>query len=134
MPSIDQAASNLLLGNLQHGGARLPRPARTPTYLNGKLAYGEGAFTVDCAIRDLSDGGAKIILTKRQALPLDLYLVIIKNCVAYKARVAWLNFPARGLAFCQVYALSGTLPEELKFLRRLWGELYARSGWERLSL
>jgi len=114
--------------------AHQERPSRHRTYLNGKLVYGEGifapdgAFSLDCAIRDMSEGGAKVTLNKSQPLPFDLYLIVVKFCVAYRAKVMWMEFPARGLQFSQTYPLSAELPEELKFLRRLWGELYVRSG------
>jgi hypothetical protein len=110
------------------------RPPRHRTYLHGKLIYGEGmfvpdgAFSLDCAIRDMSEAGAKVTLNKNQPLPSDLFLIVVKFCVAYRARVMWMEFPARGLRFSHTYPLSGALPEDLKFLRRLWGDLYVRYG------
>src|ERR1700722_12323529 len=87
------------------------RPPRTRTYLNGKLAYGDGllapdgALSLDCTIRDISSGGAKIALTTKQSLPLDLYLIVTKRSIAYHARIVWQNFPVRGLQFFQAYPL-----------------------------
>ncbi|MGD0142643.1 MAG: PilZ domain-containing protein [Rhizomicrobium sp.] len=110
------------------------RAPRHRTYLNGKLVYGEGifapdgAFSLDCAIRDMSEGGARVTLSKRQPLPSDLFLIVVKYCVAYRAKVVWMEFPARGLKFSTTYPLSADLPDDLKFLRRLWGELYVRLG------
>lgn len=110
------------------------RPARQRTCLNGKLVYGEGefvsndAFTLDCAIRDISEGGAKIVVKHFQPVPLDLYLIVIKFRIAYRAKVVWQQFPARGLRFTKSYFLSEKLSEELNFLRRLWLELSARTG------
>lgn len=116
------------------------RPPRKRTCLNGKLVYGDagfmgdnaltptGAFTLDCAIHDLSEGGAKIVLSKRQPLPASLYLIVTKYGVVYRAEVMWSNFPARGLKFTQTYLFGAAVPEELKFLRRLWLDLCARTG------
>lgn len=104
------------------------RPARKRTYLKGLLIYGDNHFTLDCAVQDLSDGGAKIILNKHQALPADVYLIVVKQGVVHKAKVAWQKFPARGLKFSETYALNGPLPESLRFLRRLWIDLCARPG------
>ena len=73
------------------------RSRRRRTFLNGKLAYGDGifapdgAFTLDCSIRDLSEGGARIVLAKRQPIPVSLYLIVVKFAVAYHASVVWLN-------------------------------------------
>jgi hypothetical protein len=84
----------------------------------------DGAFTLDCMIRDISDGGAKVILSRRELLPSDLYLIVVKYGVAHWAKIVWLEFPARGLKFSKTYPLSEPLPDELKFLRKLWGHLY----------
>jgi hypothetical protein len=117
---------NLPLCDLRRTDAYQPRPLRKRTCLNGKLVYNEdvllpdGASTLDCRIHDISDGGAKIILAKRQPLPPDLYLIVTKYCVAHRAKIVWQEFPARGLKFSKTYALSAPLPDNLRFLRELW--------------
>ena len=115
-------------------GRYRPRPPRTRTCLSGKLVYGEppavpdGSFTLDCMIRDISDGGAKVVIPEHQYLPPELYLIVVKSCVAHSATVVWKNYPARGLKFSQSYNLDESLPRELKYLRALWVNLYSRSG------
>jgi hypothetical protein len=109
------------------------RPPRKRTLLNGKLVYGDGmtaptAYTLDCTIRDISEGGARIVLDKTQFLPSNVYLIVIKYCVAYRARLVWLDYPARGLHFLETHSMNAALPDELKFLRKLWGDLYTRTG------
>src|ERR1700722_17483977 len=108
------------------------RPPRQRTCLSGKLVYGDGGsesfFTLDCSIHDISDGGAKITLAQKRPLPSSLYLIVTKFCVAYRAELAWMKYPSRGLKFCKTYPMEAPLPEEVKFLRRLWGDLYARDG------
>jgi len=110
---------------------RLPRRR---TCLNGKLAYGDGifapdgAFTLDCSIRDISEGGARIVLARRQHIPVSLYLIVVKFAVAYHAEVVWLTYPERGLKFSEKYDLAAPLPGDLKFLHRLWAELGSRNG------
>lgn len=112
----------------------LSRPPRKRTCLKGKLVYSEdtslpdGKFTLDCMIRDISEGGAKVMLARRQFLPSDLYLIVVKYCVVYWAKIVWLEFPARGLKFSKTYAMSEPLPDDLKFLHKLWGDLYTRPG------
>jgi len=104
------------------------RPARRRTCLCGKLVFGEGtflpsrAFTLDCSIHDLSEGGAKIVLSQFQFVQPDLYLIVVKFCVAYRAKVVWQKFPARGLKFSKTYFLNAALPDESNVLRRLWLE------------
>jgi len=127
MHSMDLGLPLQLLSE-RRAGAYEATPVRKRTCLSGKLVFGEGAFTLDCTIRNISEGGARVILAKRQPLPPDLYLIVVKHCVAHQAKVVWLNFPARGLQFFGTHPLSETLPAELKFLRKLWGDLHVRSG------
>jgi hypothetical protein len=134
MPSMDPTLSNTQTRSPDHAGAFQARPPRQRTCLNGKLAYGDGIFapdgalSLDCAIRDISESGAKIVLAKRQPIPVNLYLIVVKFAVAYHASVVWLNYPARGLKFSEKYDLTAPLPVDLRFLHRLWAELGARNG------
>jgi hypothetical protein len=134
MPSMEPTSSDEQTRISDRARAFQTRPARQRTCLNGKLVYGDGIFapdgalTLDCAIRDLSEGGAKIVLTKRQPIPVNLYLIVVKFAVAYHASVVWLNYPARGLKFSEKYDLTAPLPVDLGFLHRLWAELGTRNG------
>jgi PilZ domain-containing protein len=117
------------LGNRRSAVTYACRPPRQRTFLNGKLALRDGGFTLDCTIHDISESGAKVIMDRHAPLPVDLYLIVVKHCVAYEAKVMWMNYPARGLKFVNTYSLSQALPTHLTFLRKLWGELYMRNGW-----
>ncbi len=134
MHSVDSIQMHLPLRDRHHAGTYQFRPPRKRTCLNGKLVYSEdaslpdGAFTLDCTVRDISEGGAKVVLSRRQLLPADLFLIVVKYGVAHWAKVVWLEFPARGLKFSRTYRLSEPLPDELEFLRKLWRDLYTRPG------
>lgn len=128
MRSLDSLPQNQQLHRCRPAGAYEARAPRKRTCLTGKLVYDGGAFTIDCSVRDISEGGAKIVLTRHQPLPADLFLIVVKHGVAYRAKAMWVNFPARGLKFSQVYPLAGTLPAELNFLRQLWLDMSARGG------
>jgi hypothetical protein len=125
---VEHAQQQRPASTLPHDRVFKARPPRTRTCLKGKLVHDGGAFTIDCAIHDISDGGAKVILEKRQALPSELYLIVVKHGVAYRAKVVWQKFPARGLMFVEPYALAAVLPDSVKFLHRLWIDLCARPG------
>ena len=134
MPSIDVRPHDTSpLGELPPL-AHAYRPPRQRACLNGKLVYGEGAFvandafTLDCSIRDISEGGAKVVVKHFQSVPLELYLIVIKFRIAYRAHVVWQSFPARGLRFTKSYFLTAKLPDEINFLRHLCLELSARPG------
>ncbi len=134
MHNLEPTQMGMPLFDQNHAIDYRPRPPRKRTCLNGKLVYSEGpylpdgAFTLDCSIRDISEGGAKVVIPQHQPLPPNLYLIVVKYCVAYWANVVWLNYPARGLQFSKTFAMNGPLPDDLKFLRALWGDLYARPG------
>jgi hypothetical protein len=134
MHSADSTQMSLPLLDRNRAIAYRPRPPRKRTCLNGKLVYSEGptvpdgAFTLDCTVRDISEGGARIIIPQHLPLPPNMFLIVVKYCVAYWAKVVWLNYPARGLCFMKTYAMTDPLPDDLKFLRSLWGDLYARPG------
>jgi hypothetical protein len=111
-------------------GEHVVRTPRMRTLLAGKLVYGQESYTIDCAVRDISSGGAKITLSGRQSLPPELFLIVARRGIAYRAKIAWSNYPARGLRFLETIPLNTTLPENLKFLRKLWMELATRTGVE----
>jgi hypothetical protein len=117
------------LGNRSSASVYKCRPPRQRTFLNGKLALRDGAFTFDCTIHDISEGGAKVTMDRHAPLPVDFYLIVVKRCIAYESKVMWTNYPARGLKFVNTYPLSEALPTHLMFLRKLWGGLYMRDGW-----
>ena len=98
------------------------------TCLTGKLVHGEGAFSIDCTVRNISEGGAKVTLNQNQSLPLNVFLVVVKYCTAYQSEIVWANYPARGLKFLARYKLDKPVPKKLRYLRRLWLELHPRSG------
>ena len=127
MDSTHSKALDHLRG-VDRTGAFEFRTPRKRTFMTGLLVHGDGVFTAPCTIRDISEGGAKIILDRRRPLPGDVYLIVVKYGVAYLAKVAWLSFPARGLQFAKAYPLSAEVPKELSFLRQLWLDLCSRSG------
>ena len=128
MHSVEAAQLNLPLMDQPLRGGFMTRPLLRRTFLSGKIVHSGGAYSIDCAIRNFSSGGAMITLRRHQTLPPDVYLIAISRGVAYRARVVWFDYPARGLRFSQSYALSADVPVDLKYLRHLWVELSERSG------
>ena len=106
------------------GRTHQARAPRRRTYLNGKLVYGEDwdrESTLDCTVRDLSEGGARVSIAECRPVPFDVYLIIVKYCIAHRARIVWTEFPARGLQFSRTFSVRAPLPGELGFLCRLLG-------------
>lgn len=107
-------------------GADRRRSPRKRALLTGRVAYGEGAFTLNCTIRDISSTGARIALPKGQTVPNELYLVDVRNGCAYEAEVAWRGTFEVGLIFVARKILVDLADPRLRFLREIWIEAAVR--------
>ena len=93
------------------------RAVRKRVILGAKVLYNEGAFSLDCRIRDISDGGARIVLSASSIIPTRVVLVDVRNSIAYEAEVVWLKAPEFGLRFLAKHSLRGQLPPQLSYLK-----------------
>ena len=91
---------------------------RKRVILGGKVIYNEGQFTTDCRIRDLSDGGARVVLAPGIVIPTRVVLVDTRNGIAYEAEVAWMKAPEFGLRFLTTQPIRGALPPHLQYLKK----------------
>ena len=85
---------------------------------------------MDCAIREESDTGARIVVGA-QLLPRHVVLVSITRGVAYEAQVIWRRGKEAGLRFVTSHPLKTDALEpssQLELARRLWTESLARSS------
>jgi hypothetical protein len=95
---------------------------RRRVLLSGKLVYGEPPMTMDCAISDLSRGGARIRLPGPEPLAEPLYLIDVRHGLAFRAREMWRQGNRIGLSFTAYYDLRTPPPELPKIVRQLWVE------------
>jgi hypothetical protein len=96
------------------------RPARRKrVLLSGIVSYDDGKVSFDCTIRDLSEGGAHIVVPKNTQFPSSFYLINIPGRLAYAAKVVWAGTGEVGLALARTHALTDIAPD-LMFLKRLW--------------
>lgn len=95
--------------------------------LGGKIVYGPG-FTADCAIRDLSRGGACVRMADDQAPPPEFYLIVVRDGVAHKARTTWRRAPLVGLEFESSHDLAASTSPHLTAMRNLWCALAPRGA------
>src|SRR5262245_4443090 len=93
------------------------RAPRKRVILGGKVVYNEGSYTTDCRIRDLSDGGARIVLSGGVVIPTRVVLIDTRNATAYEAEVVWMNPPDVGLKFLGAFSVRGALPPHLQYLK-----------------
>ena len=92
---------------------------RRRAYLGGKLVYGD-YFSLDCVVRDITTGGAKVQLPDAQAVPDKVFLVDLKTAIAYDAHVVWRRYPLVGLAFDHQHGLAEADTPHLRILKQLW--------------
>src|SRR5512136_3371122 len=98
------------------------RALRQRVLLSGKLVYGPWDMTLDCAVSDLSSSGARVRLQGPELLNDPIYLIIVRQGVAFLAREAWRDGAVVGLAFSDKYELAKA-PQELPGLvRQIWVE------------
>lgn len=111
----------------QDGSVRERRlAARQRALLTGHVAYGAGASSLKCTIRDISESGARIAIPESCTTPLSMCLIDVRNGVAFDALVKWRSQNEIGLAFRTRYQIEGALLAELRFLHHLWNELRVR--------
>lgn len=99
---------------------------RKRVLLSGKIAYGDGAFSCDCSIRDISAEGARIGISGATMLPKYFYLIDLRQGSAYDCEVVWRNASQTGVRFRNAIELAANRDPSLAFLRRLYVEARLR--------
>ncbi|HSP23975.1 MAG TPA: PilZ domain-containing protein [Saliniramus sp.] len=78
------------------------RSDRMRTYMAARISFNNGQVTVDCTIRNISDGGAKLQVSGAVTLPDEFELVIPQRHQKRRVRLCW-----RTDDFCGVAYLDG---------------------------
>ena len=100
---------------------------RRRSLLGGKILYGD-AFTLDCVLRDISDGGARITLPTGQAVPDIFYLMDLRSGVAFQVQVVWRSYPQIGVRFAHEYGDQSPSNPHVQVLRSIWKDTRQLSG------
>lgn len=74
---------------------------RLRALLQARIVFNNGMSTMDCLIRDLSEGGAKLQMSDSIALPDRFDLYIVKKDETRRARLQWRAGDEIGVAFEQ---------------------------------
>lgn len=93
---------------------------RRRVLLAGKIVQGGGAFSMDCAIRDLSETGAKLRLPAPAPVGEDFYLIEMRNGRIFHAEVKWREGEELGVAFRHPDPVDDPASKERRMLHRLW--------------
>jgi PilZ domain len=72
---------------------------RQKTLLAGKVVYGANRFAADCAVRDLSAGGARLSFAEPAEIPNEFELHLPSRGTAFRAEVRWRRGPQIGVKF-----------------------------------
>ena len=62
---------------------------RMRTLIAAKMIFNNGQFTLDCLIRNLSDTGAKLIVSAAVTLPECFDLIVAPKSLTRRVRIAW---------------------------------------------
>jgi PilZ domain len=72
---------------------------RIRTYLGARVSFLSQIGAISCLVRDLSEGGAQLVVTGAEALPSEIELDIPRVKIATRARVMWRDGDVCGVQF-----------------------------------
>jgi len=75
------------------------RSDRMRTFMAAKVSFSNGQSTLDCTIRNISDGGAKLQISGGITLPGEFDLIIPQRNFNRRVRLCWRNDEFCGVAF-----------------------------------
>ena len=96
--------------------------SRNRTLLGGKIVSSDGAYSVDCTIRDISASGARIGIPGATVLSKEFFLLDLKHGKAFVSEVTWRNASQTGVKFHDVIDLTDNVNPRFRFLRNLYVE------------
>jgi hypothetical protein len=93
---------------------------RKRVLMAGIVTYADGAYSFDCTFRNLSETGALVAVGKNIPFPSQFYLIVLRDRVAYEARVVRNNGYEVGVRFQKQLSISDISDPSLNYLKRLW--------------
>jgi hypothetical protein len=72
---------------------------RVRTYFGGRVTLVSPLLGVNCLVRDLSEGGAQIVMSGVESLPNEIQITVPRINLATRARVVWRNGDVCGVQF-----------------------------------
>lgn len=73
--------------------------ARQRSLLGARVCYNQRRVTLDCVVRNISDGGALLVVSDAVALPASFELEIAQRRRSYNAHVRWRSGTRVGVSF-----------------------------------
>jgi hypothetical protein len=81
---------------------------------------GQGAFSCQCRIRDITETDAHIVIPAGLPLPSEIYLINLRSQTADEAEVIWRHETEAGLRFISTVKLPILENPNLEYLSRIW--------------
>lgn len=75
------------------------RTDRTRTFIAARILFNKGLMQVDCTVRNLSEGGAKLEVSHAVALPDEFDLHMPQRASTRRVRMCWRSADHCGVAF-----------------------------------
>ena len=100
---------------------RRPKP-RTRVLVGGVVVWDLGRSKLNCKIRDINDGGARVAVPRAKDLPPVIHLINVKDHICHESRIAWRGADEMGLAFLNSYDLLQNIDPARNYLRKIWDE------------
>lgn len=88
------------------------KAARSRTLLGGVIAFNNRASTMDCQVRNLSVGGAKVTFSNTAVVPDQFDLKIARKEHSFRARMIWRAPNEAGVSFLSEYNQDVPVPLE----------------------
>jgi hypothetical protein len=86
---------------------------RQKTLLAGKIIFGANRFAMDCSIRDLSAGGARLSFADPLGIPDEFELQLPSRGTVFRAEVRWRRRREVGVKFRAVLRWPSREPERV---------------------
>ena len=116
MTAVVRPASKPLEDDLRRG-------VRLRTLLRGRIVFHDGAYSCECVVRDMSEGGARIEIPAARMLPRRFYFLTSKEEVAHDAELVWRTRIMAGIKFRDSVPLATCKDPKLRYLRQIAAEL-----------
>lgn len=98
--------------------------SRRRTYLGARASFEKLAASDDCLVRDLSAGGARVVLSGSTPMPNAFDLTIRDSGDTRRARVVWRNGVLLGVAY-EATGAAPIAPEAARRIRQLEDDRHA---------
>src|SRR3954464_4832718 len=100
---------------------------RLKALIAAKISFNNSQSTLDCLIRNLSDTGAKLIVSAAVTLPECFDLIVPPKSLTHRARTVWRRGEAMGVRFDEDTPRSESSDPDVSSLKRRMRELEGTS-------